>query len=263
MTAPTPVHSMIASGSKRQVHDAPGVVGRAEGPHEVRLRAGLDAVEDVDLLAEQPGSARREETDRARAGHEHRLRLPEGAPADHHDLLQRLRDHGHRLEEHAEDPERRVHLDRVLGLDAPALRHEPVDLLDPALGVLAVAAHVPLAHGAVGAGNRVRAADDADHEVALLEPAARARVEHPAEGLVAEHEARVARGGPAVLALGDLDVRPADADGHGLHEDRALARVGLGNVLEPGGPGLPGLDGDRLHEVASSRNAAAACRLVG
>ena len=71
------------------------------------------------------------------------------------DLLERLRDHGHRLEEHAEDPERRVHLDRVLGLDAPALRHEPVDLLDPALGVLAVAAHVPLADRAVGAGHGV------------------------------------------------------------------------------------------------------------
>ena len=71
-----------------------------------------------------------------------------------------------------------------------------------------------------------------------------------------------ARGSPAVLALGDLDVRPADADGHGFHEDRALAGVGLGDVLEPGGPGLAGLDCDRLHDVAS-RKAAAACRLVG
>ena len=217
-----------------EVLDASGVVGRAQRAHELRLQPRLHTIEDVDIHPVQPRSAGRQESDRAGAGHEHRLRFPEGALPHEHDLLQRLRDDGHRLEQHAEEAERRVHLDRVLGLDAPALRHEPVDLLDPALGVLAVPAHVPFAHGAGRAGHRVRAANDADHEVALLEPAARARVEHSAEGLVPEHEARVPRRSPAVLAFRDLDVRPADADGHGLDEDRALTDVGLGNLLEAG-----------------------------
>ena len=85
------------------------------------------------------------------------------------DLFDRLGDHRHRLEQHAEDAQRRVDLDEVFGLAAPAFRHEAVDLLDPALGVLAVGAHVPLAHRTVGAGNRVRTAHDPDHQVTLLE----------------------------------------------------------------------------------------------
>jgi hypothetical protein len=121
-----------------------------------------------------------------------------------------------------------VDLHGVLGLDPPTLGHESVDLLDAALGVLAVAAHVPFAYRATGAGHGVGAADDADHEIALPKRAARARVDHPAQGFVPEHEARLALRSPAVLALHDLDVGPAYADGDGFHEDRPGARSGSG-----------------------------------
>jgi hypothetical protein len=94
------------------------------------------------------------------------LRLPERPLADERHLLPRLGHDRGGLEQHAEQPEPRVHLDCVLGLDPPALGHEAVDLLDAALGVLAVPAHVPLAHRAVRTGNRVRAADDAHYEIA-------------------------------------------------------------------------------------------------
>ena len=79
----------------------------------------------------------------------------------------------------------------VLGLDAPSLRHVAVDGLDPALGVLAVAAHVPLAHRAARARDGVGTPDDADDEIALREAARGARDRRTAtERLVAEHEAR-------------------------------------------------------------------------
>ena len=138
----------------------------------------------------------------------------------------------------------------VLRLDPPALGHVAVDLLDPALGVLAVAAHVPLADGAVGAGDRVRAADDPHHQVALLQGARRARVEDAAERLVAQHQARRARGRPAVLALDDLDVGPADPDGDRLDEDRALVDLGLRDLFAAGGSRLHRLDGDGFHSLA-------------
>ena len=201
MTDPTPVHSMMASGSTGTSRRLPGVVGRPEGADEVGLQAGLGAVENVDLFPLQLRPAGREETDRARTGHEDGLRLPEGALADEDDLLERLRDHGHRLEEDAEEAEGRVHLHGVLGLDAPPLGHVAVDLLDPPFGVLAVPAHVPLPDRAGGAGDTVRAPDDADDEIALLQPAGQARVQDAAEGLVTEDEARLPGGSPAVLAL--------------------------------------------------------------
>ena len=148
------------------------------------------------------------------------------------DLLPRLRHDGRGFQQHAEQAERRVDLHRVLGLDPPALRHEAVDLLDAALGVLAVAAHVPLANRAVRARHGVGAPDDADDQVAFAERAGRTRIDDAAERLVAEHQPRLARRRPAVLAFDDLDVGPAHADGDRLDEHGPVARVGLGNVLE-------------------------------
>ena len=62
--------------------------------------------------------------------------------------------------------EPRVQAYGVVVLDAPALAAVPVALLDPTLGVLAVAAHVELPAGAGAAGHRVGAAHHADDEVA-------------------------------------------------------------------------------------------------
>src|SRR5262249_20165861 len=100
---------------------------------------------------------------------------------------------------------------------------------------------------AVGARHGIRTADDADDEVALLEAAGGAGVEHAAERLVPEHEPGLAERGPSVLALHDLAVGPADPDRDRLDEDRAVADVGLGHVLEPRRPRLLRLERDRLH----------------
>ena len=62
-----------------------------------------------------------------------------------------------------------------------------------------------------------------------------------------EHEARLSGGRPAVLALHDLDVGAADADRDGLDEDRALVRVGFGDVFELRGLGLERKYGDGFH----------------
>ena len=57
-------------------------------------------------------------------------------------------------------------------------------------------------------------------------------VEDPAERFVPEHQPALARRRPSVLALDDLDVRPADADRDGFDKHRPAAHVGLGYVLE-------------------------------
>jgi len=96
--------------------------------------------------------------------------------------------------------------------------HETVDLLYAALRVLAVAAHVPLANRAVRAGDGIGTADDAHHQIALVKPACWARVYHPAERFVTQHEARLAGWSPAVMPLHNLHIGPADPHGDGLHE---------------------------------------------
>jgi hypothetical protein len=95
-------------------------------------------------------------------------------------VLPGLGHHRGRLQEHPEHPQVLVDPDRVVGFDAPALGHEPIDLLDAPLGVTAVGAHVPLADGAVRAGRRVGSADD-PHHVFTDAKAAGTGVKHPTE----------------------------------------------------------------------------------
>src|SRR5262249_41352259 len=151
-------------------------------------------------------------------------RLPESALTDRDDLLPRLRHDGGGLEEHAEQSERSVGSHGVLGLDAPALRHVAVDLLDASLRVAAVPAHVPLADRAVGARHGIGPAHDADDQIPGAKPAG-PRIDDATERFVTEDEASLAFRRPAVLALGDLDVGAADADGDRLDDDRAIPRV--------------------------------------
>src|SRR3974377_621888 len=143
---------------------------------------------DVHVQPALDAEHRGEETDRPRARHEDVLRLPERALADGRDLLPRFRDDRRRLRGHAGEPAGPVHLDPVLGLDPPALRHEAVDLLDAALGVLAVPAHVPLADRAVRTRDGIGASHDADDEIALLQRGGRAGIEDAAERLGPEGE---------------------------------------------------------------------------
>ncbi len=223
------------------------MIGRPQVSHEIGLGSRFDPVEDVDLEAVLLADKGREQTDRAGTGHEHGPRLPERPLADGSDLLPRLGNDGGGLEQHAQETEGSVDLHGVLGLDSPALGHEPVDLLDASLGVLAIPAHVPLAHGTVGARHWVRTANNADHEITLLERAARARVHHAAEGLVSKHKAGLAPGCPAILAFHDFDVGPAYADRDGLHEHRPAGHVRLRDVFQARGVELVRLDGDGLH----------------
>ena len=123
----------------------------------------------MDLVSSQTRYTSRQKTDRAGSGHEHGIRFPEGALPDREDLLQGLYDHRRRLEQHAEDSQGRLHLDCVLGFDAPALRHKSVDFFDPPFGVPAVAAHVGFTHRTIGAGNRVRTPDNPGHQISLFE----------------------------------------------------------------------------------------------
>ena len=67
-----------------------------------------------------------------------------------------------------------------------------------------------------------------------------------------EHEACLARRGPAVLAFHDLDVGPADADRDGFHEDRPGAYVRLGDVFQACGFRLVRFNGDGLHVTSPS-----------
>ena len=80
--------------------------------------------------------------------------------------------------------------DGELGLDPPALAGEAVALLDAALGVPAVAAHVPLADGAVEAGHRVGPPDDAGDQVARRRRCRSRRRGTRAERLVPQDEPR-------------------------------------------------------------------------
>ncbi len=156
------------------------MIRRPERAHELRLASRLDTIEHVDFQPVLHSDERGEKANGAGAGHEHPARLPECAPADGDDLLPRLGDHRGRLEQHAENAQRRVDLHHVLRLDPPALGHESVDLLDATFRVLAVAAHVPLTHGTVRAGHGVGAPHDAHHQITLLQ-AAPARVGHPTQ----------------------------------------------------------------------------------
>ena len=144
--------------------------------------------------------------------------------------------------------QRGIHLGEVTRLDPPALGHEPVDLLDAALGVLPVAAHVPFADRAVRARHRVGAPDDPDDQVTGLHAAVGPRVDDPAQRLVAEDDPLPPRGCPAVGAGGDVDVGSADAYCDRLNQNRAGALVGFGDFFAAKRVRDSGLNRDCLHD---------------
>ena len=231
------------------IRDVPGVVRRAEGPHEFRLRPRFDPVQDVNvqpaLLADEGGK----KTDRPRTGDEHGPRLPEGTLADRDDLLPRFRDHRRGFEQYAEEPEGGSTFIAYSGSMRQRSDMKPSICLMPrsVYWPLRHMSHSPtaqLGHG-MGSGRRTMPTTRSPS----LQPAARARIQHTAEGFVAQYEARLAGRRPAVLPLHDLDVGPADADGDGFDKYRALACVGLGDILQPCGPRLLRLYGNRLHVV--------------
>ena len=88
---------------------------------------------------------------------------------------------------------------------------------------------------------------DARHEIALVQPANRSRIQYAPQGFVPQHEAWLAWRRPAVLPLHDLGVGPTDPDSDGFHEYRAVADVRFRDILQTCASRSLGFDGNRLH----------------
>ena len=212
----------------------------------------LIVIDDVHLEPALRPHQRREKTDRAGAGDHQRVRLPGArAAADALGVIPRLRHHARRLGQHAGNAERRVDLDEKFRLDAKKLGAEAVALLDAALGVAAVAAHVPFAGGASGARHRIRPAYDADDDIASRHAAAGRRLLDPAEQFVADHQPRLARGRPAVMSGYDVAVRAADAKRQRPYQYGAVRFRRLGDVVDARRIGNPWSDRQSPHQFLS------------
>src|SRR5262247_3061346 len=68
---------------------------------------------------------------------------------------------------------------------------------------------------------------------------------------MAQYEARLSGRSPAVLALGDLHVCPADPNRNSLHEHRAVSEIGLRNIFQLSGVRFLWFYRDRFHHVVS------------
>ena len=162
-----------------------------------------------------------------------------------------FRDHAGRLQQHRVEPERGIDLHGEFRLDAPALGAEAVQPLDAVLGVLPVAAHVPLAGRAGRAGDRIGMAHDADDVIAALadrNPSALRRT-RPSDSWP-----RISRSWPcgrlAVLARDDLAIGAADAERDRLDQQRAVLRRRLGHIAQFNGIRVWRMDRDRAQGIA-------------
>jgi hypothetical protein len=70
------------------------------------------------------------------------------------------------LQKDANVAKRRSERDREFWLDTKSLDAVTIAMLDAALGIEAVTAHVPFAAGTRGAWNRIRPPNNTDHEIA-------------------------------------------------------------------------------------------------
>ena len=203
------------------------------------------------LRADQGG----EKTDRAGAGDQKPLRREAArARADALGLIPGLGDDAGRLDQDAVHAERRIELDQKVRLDAEKIRAVAVALLDAALGVAAVAAHVPFADGAARARHRIGPAHDADDEIAGFEAAIGRRFLHLAERLVADDQTLLARRRPAIGAGDDLAVGAADAERQRAHQHRAVRRRRGGDIFDFCRIGGAGRNGEGAHCLVRDDN---------
>ena len=205
------------------------------------LTPSVGAVEHVHLEAALDSHQRRQQADRAGAGHEHALvGASRRACAMPLDLLPGLGEDARRLGEHAERAELVGDRDREVLLDRHELGAVAVERLDAALRVLAVAAHVPLAPRAARARHRVGAPDDAGDQLAGSSRCPRAL----ARARAARGRARAARGRAAARRG-----RPRGSPGRcrtrrGRAARRAARRrsgSGSGSSVSSALPGWPGI----------------------
>src|SRR5580692_7562334 len=142
----------------------------AEFAHDGFLFQAFVMIEHVDVQPALRTDQRGKETDRAGAGNEERLRRPGPRTLPNMiGLIPRLGDDTGWFDQDTVHPERRIELDQKFRLDAEKIRTVAVAFLDAALGVAAIAAHVPFADGAARTGHRIGPPYDADHEIAGLE----------------------------------------------------------------------------------------------
>ena len=223
------------------------MVRGAERGNQVGLEPVGGPIEDVHSQAALHPEQGGQEADRSGAGDQGGGGLPAGPGADALDVVPGLGHHGGGLQKDAELVQAAIHLDQKVGRDAEALAGVTVVLFDPPFRVLAVAAHVPLADGAVRARDGIRAAHDRHHQVAGHESGVCGGLAHVAEGFVADGEARFAGRGPAVVSVDDLDVGAAYADGSGFDEYRSVGGGWLVEIGEVDGTRLERNDGDGAH----------------
>jgi len=131
------------------------------------LRLGGRSIENMDLETALRADQRRQQTDRTGARHQQPLwRKCARSPADIIDLIPGFDHDAGRLDQHARQTESSIDLDGEFRLDAKALSGVTMSLLDAALGVSPVAAHVPFADGAGRTRQRIGAPHDADDQIA-------------------------------------------------------------------------------------------------
>src|SRR5262249_56030221 len=120
------------------------VVSPAEIAHERLLRTTLVVIENVHVEIALLSHQRRQKPDRPGAGDQQRPRLPRTrAVADALGMVPGLGEDAGGLQQHAEDPQCPIDLDRELRLDAEAFGALALPLPHSALGLAALAAHVP------------------------------------------------------------------------------------------------------------------------
>ena len=144
------------------------------------------------------------------------------APVRSVGVVPRFRQNARRLEQHAEHSERWIDPDRELRLDAKALRAVAVPVLDAALRVAPVAAHVPLADGAGAARLRIGPAHDADDEITGRKAATLGSGLDRAERFMAQARGAAHRGSRPVKSRQDLAVGAAHAQRQGLRQNRTV-----------------------------------------
>src|SRR5262249_54787300 len=143
-----------------------------------------------------------------------------------------------------------VDLDGEFGLDAEALSAVPVPLLDAALGITSVAAHIPLALGASKARLGIGAADDAHHKIAWDKAGLRRRSHHFSERFMAEDQTVFARRRRAMGARKDFAVGPTRSERERADQNGTVLRRWFGDVIEPCRVGDAGGDSNCAHSLS-------------
>src|SRR6476660_7610764 len=125
------------------------VIDTAKPADHLALGAMFVMIENMNLEPALRAHERRQEPDRAGPGYQQRFWIPGArALADPLGMIPGFRHHTRRFEQNAGLAERGIDLDQKFRLDTKILRAESMTFLDAALGVAAVAAHIPFAYGA-------------------------------------------------------------------------------------------------------------------